>query len=134
MRLYVGSAFGPGGIKARVERHHHTNKPKHWHVDYLREYMDLISVWYSYDKQKLEHQWAQSLSGLSDMVPIHGFGCSDCQCYSHLFRAVKEPAFKQFSNNASGTLKLYTFHKEKYSDCIGGSGTTACGKQSQSRA
>lgn len=109
--LYVGSAFGPGGINARVTRHHRTNKEKHWHIDYLREHMDLISVCYSYDNKKLEHQWAQALSAMADMDPVHGFGCSDCQCYSHLFRTINEPRFKLFSNKAGGMIKSYVFHE-----------------------
>ncbi len=109
--LYVGSAFGPGGIKARVARHHRLNKAKHWHIDYLREHMDLISVWYSYDNQKFEHQWAQTSSDMSYMEPVHGFGCTDCHCYSHLFRTVKQPALKQFSNSVGAMLKSYTFQK-----------------------
>lgn len=35
--LYIGSAFGPGGIKSRVSRHFKQKKP-HWHIDYLAEY------------------------------------------------------------------------------------------------
>lgn len=107
--LYVGSAFGPGGINARVTRHYRINKAKHWHIDYLREHMDLISVWYSYDKQKLEHQWAQVLSAMSYLEAIKSFGCSDCQCDSHLFRAEKKPTLKEFWNNAGGKIKCQNY-------------------------
>lgn len=34
--LYVGSAFGPGGVRARVGRHLRMRKKPHWHLDYLR--------------------------------------------------------------------------------------------------
>ena len=34
--LYVGSAFGPGGLAARVGRHCRREKTCRWHVDYLR--------------------------------------------------------------------------------------------------
>jgi Uri superfamily endonuclease len=102
--LYVGSAFGPGGLKARVGRHVRTGKAKRWHIDYLREYMALIDVWYSYDNQKLEHQWAQALIAVPGMNPIKGFGCSDCQCYSHLFRSVKKPVLKTFVNKAGSDI------------------------------
>jgi len=33
--VYVGSAFGPGGLKARLQRHLRTDKPLHWHIDLL---------------------------------------------------------------------------------------------------
>lgn len=32
---YCGSAYGPGGIRARVSRHLRANKPMRWHVDRL---------------------------------------------------------------------------------------------------
>jgi len=33
--VYVGSALGPGGVRARV-RHHLLDSPRpHWHIDYL---------------------------------------------------------------------------------------------------
>jgi Uri superfamily endonuclease len=89
--IYVGSAFGPGGVRARVSRHCRTDKPKHWHIDYLREFVILLGVWVSYEPERLEHQWAQALYGLEKMTPIQGFGCSDCRCYSHLFYTVAIP-------------------------------------------
>ena len=33
--VYAGSAFGPGGIRARVSRHLRTGKKPHWHIDHL---------------------------------------------------------------------------------------------------
>jgi Uri superfamily endonuclease len=36
--IYIGSAFGPGGVRARVSRHFRKEKRKHWHIDYLRKY------------------------------------------------------------------------------------------------
>jgi len=35
--LYVDSAQGTGGLRARLTRHWRAHKPLHWHVDYLRE-------------------------------------------------------------------------------------------------
>ena len=32
---YCGSAYGPGGIRARVARHQRPSKKLRWHVDYL---------------------------------------------------------------------------------------------------
>jgi Uri superfamily endonuclease len=107
--LYVGSAFGPGGLRARVARHYRTGKAQHWHIDYLREDMELVSVWYSYHHIKLEHDWARMLSAMPGMELIEGFGCSDCQCYSHLFRSVNQPEFKHFCNNAGGDILSTSF-------------------------
>lgn len=33
--VYCGSAYGPGGIRARVSRHCRTDKKLRWHVDHL---------------------------------------------------------------------------------------------------
>ena len=40
--VYVGSALGPGGLAARVERHAPREKTLHWHIDYLRAETRLI--------------------------------------------------------------------------------------------
>lgn len=82
---YIGSAFGLGGVQARVSRHCRTDKPKHWHIDYLRAYVTTVGVWVSYETERLEHQWAQTLLDKNEIIPIPGFGCSDCRCTSHLF-------------------------------------------------
>ena len=33
--VYAGSAFGPGGTRARVSRHLRTDKKPHWYIDRL---------------------------------------------------------------------------------------------------
>lgn len=85
--FYVGSAFGPGGINARVSRHWRREKSQRWHVDYLSAYCEAVGAWYSHAPQRLEHQWAQALHGITAMRVIEGFGCSDCDCVTHLFYA-----------------------------------------------
>jgi Uri superfamily endonuclease len=89
--IYVGSAFGPGGVRSRVLRHLRTEKPKHWHIDYLREFVNPLAAWVSYNTQHLEHEWASIFFEMSDITPIQGFGCSDCKCYSHLFHTLTKP-------------------------------------------
>lgn len=90
--IYIGSAFGPGGVRARVSRHLRTDKPRHWHIDYLREFVTPLEAWVSYETERLEHQWAQAFYELGGMTPIQGFGCSDCRCYTHLFHTLTKPA------------------------------------------
>lgn len=94
--IYVGSAFGSGGIKALVSRHWLMHKRKHWHIDYLREYVSPMEAWISYKAERLEHKWAQVFYDMSVMTPIQGFGCSDCKCCSHLFNAAKLPRITAF--------------------------------------
>jgi len=89
--VYVGSAFGPGGVQARVSRHLRTDKRKHWHIDYLREYTTPLEAWVSYEAKDLEHEWAKTFLNLTEMTPFQGFGCSDCRCFSHLFFTFELP-------------------------------------------
>jgi Uri superfamily endonuclease len=99
---YVGSAFGPGGVSARVSRHLREDKSKRWHIDYLREVTVPVSVWYSHDPDHLEHDWATVLSRMTGTVPINGLGCSDCRCDAHLFFSSKKPEFSEFTGIAQG--------------------------------
>jgi len=84
--FYVGSAFGPGGIRARCGHHiKHSSKPR-WHIDYLRQHCDLSRILCSTDNQHLEHQWADIISSVNEIsAPVNRFGSSDCSCQSHLF-------------------------------------------------
>ena len=34
--VYIGSAFGPGGRRARLRHHLGVAQRLHWHIDYLR--------------------------------------------------------------------------------------------------
>jgi Uri superfamily endonuclease len=95
---YVGSALGSGGLK-RLERHinlaeQRDKRPK-WHVDYLHisSYFSLVYSVYSVTDKRLECRLAQEL----DTGGILKFGCSDCQCTSHLFYRQCEPRDEIFS-------------------------------------
>lgn len=84
--IYVGSAHGPGGIKARIERHLKRYKTRHWHIDYLRNTASIVAILFNYSKRKKECEWVSKLNTLSFLTrPIRGFGSSDCSCLSHLF-------------------------------------------------
>ena len=84
--VYIGSAFGPGGLRARLRHHCRVSERPHWHIDYLRRAATPELVWYSHDPQHREHSWAESVGRLgSAQVPLPGFGTSDCNCRSHLF-------------------------------------------------
>lgn len=102
--IYDGSAFGPGGVQARVSRHLHTDKRPHWHIDYLRAHVTPIEAWVSYETERLEHQWADILLRMPEITPIHGFGCSDCNCQTHLFYAEKmlEPRLPGIAERTPG--------------------------------
>lgn len=83
---YVGSAFGPGGLAARLGRHLQASPRRHWHIDYLKPFLRPVSIWFSTDPVAREHRWAAALLENPDQCrPIDRFGCSDCACRSHLF-------------------------------------------------
>ncbi len=82
---YVGSAFGPGGLAARVARHCRHHKKLFWHVDYLLAEAQVVDLYYSISEQPLECVWAGELRHMpGTRVVAPGFGASDCRCSSHL--------------------------------------------------
>lgn len=86
--VYVGSAFGPGGLSARLKHHLAVSLKPHWHLDYLRPFVTVTDIKISLENERLEHVWAEHLSTFPGMtVPIPGFGSSDCRCLSHLFHS-----------------------------------------------
>jgi Uri superfamily endonuclease len=94
---YVGSAFGPGGIAARLGRHLRTNKCRRWHVDHLSGVARPRAAWVSYDATGYEHRWAAALAALPGArVPVAGFGASDCRCPSHLIWFRRPPSLHRF--------------------------------------
>ena len=82
--VYCGSAYGPGGLRARVARHLRREKPMRWHVDYLTRSGSVRAV--------LALPGGSECALLSSIlthpgatVPIRGFGSSDCRrCPAHL--------------------------------------------------
>ncbi len=106
--LYVGSAFGPGGVRARVLRHcqQHKSRP-HWHIDHLRVETIPVAVWCSYNPKRLEHDWAKGLAKRAEMLSVNGFGCTDCHCPTHLFFTAEEPALSAFAGSLDGEIGVY---------------------------
>jgi Uri superfamily endonuclease len=78
--IYAGSAYGPGGLKARLSRHMRRTKVERWHIDQLT-------------KTGVRGAWIFPGCNECDLVvmnsalpvPIVGFGSTDCKrCRSHL--------------------------------------------------
>ena len=84
--LYVGSALGPGGLAARIGRHlRRSAKARRWHVDYLLARAQIEEVWVAEGEARAECHWAAALSKAEGAIlPVHGFGASDCACLTHL--------------------------------------------------
>ena len=95
--VYIGSAFGPGGLQARIAHHTKVSVRPHWHIDYLSSVLRLYEVWYTVDAKPYEHRWAETMSGIKGAtLPIIGFGASDCSCTSHLFSFTDQPSIRSF--------------------------------------
>ena len=95
--VYIGSAFGPGGLKARIKHHFSYSTRPHWHLDYLRPALSVCEIWYTYDQTRREHQWAAIHSQTrGSILPLPGFGSSDCRCLSHLFFYKSKPSGNHF--------------------------------------
>lgn len=95
--LYVGSAFGPGGLAARLKHHLSVSSKPRWHLDYLRPATRVTDIRISKENERNEHLWAEQLGSMDSMtIPIPGFGSSDCTCPAHLFHSIKKPDFKNF--------------------------------------
>lgn len=104
--IYVGSALGPGGIRARVSRHLRTSKKLHWHIDYLRQQLPIVAVWYAKTVSVHEHRWANTMGRWSLAVTaVAGFGASDCECESHLFFCRSAPSLAGFRNRLEASGK-----------------------------
>ncbi|MHC1766628.1 MAG: DUF123 domain-containing protein [Verrucomicrobiia bacterium] len=97
--LYVGSAFGAGGLRARVGHHLKGAADPHWHIDYLLTVAEPVEVWFTTADTKLEHHWAEMLENASQFrTPIARFGSSDYHRSraSHLFYSKRRPSFRWF--------------------------------------
>jgi Uri superfamily endonuclease len=57
--VYVGSAFGLGGLRARIGHHLESTAELHWHIDYLLQVATPIDLWYSTATRKLEQHWGR---------------------------------------------------------------------------
>ncbi len=81
---YIGSARGPGGVRARLCRHVKGSGRIRWHIDYLRRITVVVGYVYSCEGPP-EHIIAQNCTRLMKPV-VEGFGSTD-DPYSktHLF-------------------------------------------------
>ncbi len=81
---YAGSAYGPGGLRARLRRHFRRDKALHWHVDGLTgEAVSLHAIALEAGSECAIADELVRSGGFSPSLP--GFGSSDCtRCATHL--------------------------------------------------
>jgi len=92
--VYVGSAHGPGGLRARLGRHLRGQGKPRWHIDALRSIAQTVGFVYAIQAVEgpasvtpLECSWSQSVSRMPGaIIPASRFGASDCRsgCRAHL--------------------------------------------------
>lgn len=101
---YTGSAIGSGSssLSGRLSRHLSSGKKMRWHIDYLLKHPNtkIIGIVSSVTTSKLkECETSRCIHNLTGILPIKGFGSSDCSCISHLahFTATPDHALQVIS-------------------------------------
>ena len=90
---YVGSAHGPGGLRARVRRHVRGSSRRHWHIDYITHILPPHTIYYTVAPVPLECHWVHTLLAHPGVhAPLPGLGSSDCRqgCPAHFLRIPSE--------------------------------------------
>ncbi len=88
--VYAGSAYGAGGIAARLRRHMRPQKAVHWHIDRLTVKADCMAALAVPGGDECALVEAL-LSGGRFKVAVRGFGSSDCRrCEGHLLVKSKD--------------------------------------------
>jgi len=89
---YVGSA--QKNLQKRLSRHLRKQKRIFWHIDYLLDNSSSkpVKIFFKQASKAEECTIAQEISAQNEAIT--GFGCSDCNCKSHLFR-IKNTNFLQ---------------------------------------
>lgn len=82
--VYIGSA--QKNLKQRIKRHLQQKKRLHWHIDYLLQYGEIISVYECAGKRESECTLSRKIGTIKNAtIPVKGFGSSDCSCTTHLY-------------------------------------------------
>lgn len=106
---YVGSAFGPGGLRGRLKHHLSPVARPHWHIDYLRAVAPVRAVYYHASATRHEHTWAAALlAAPGTTVPAPRFGASNCTCPAHLVRLAAPPDAAWLAAVVGAPLAVYT--------------------------
>ncbi len=81
---YTGSAFGSGGLRARILRHLRKEKRLKWHIDYILPFSRIRAVFFVVSDEKMECSINREILKHAKVVR-RSLGSSDCRtCPSHL--------------------------------------------------
>jgi Uri superfamily endonuclease len=103
--LYVGTAFGAGGVLSRTDRHVLGTGPRLWQLDDLRGFAAPAARWWTHHPSPLEHAWARAVANLPGCLGVApGAGGTDCHtsgdcrvCPAHLFAFAEPPTPRAFA-------------------------------------
>jgi len=85
--LYLGSAWGSGGVRARISRHFRNHSAGHWHIDWLTAAAADLAALTVAEGDECDLA-ARLLGSARFTVAAPGFGSTDChRCKSHLLGA-----------------------------------------------
>ena len=88
--LYLGSAYGPGGLPARLRRHVRSEKRHHWHVDRVTSQGTVERIFVLPDGRECDLV-RSALAVPKIRAPIIGFGSTDCRlCPAHLLAVPRD--------------------------------------------
>lgn len=106
--LYVGSARGPGGLKARVGRHLVKDKRVKWHIDYLTVDPDfkVLAILYTSSPSISERDVVKVLIKGGFSTPIKGFGSSDDRNVTSHLLYTPSNKLEDVVNKVALTLKI----------------------------
>ncbi len=95
---YVGSAFGSGGLVARLKHHLKPVEKPHWHIDYFRRTAHLQEIWLSPGSERREAVWVDLMLAIPGAsIVAEGFGSSDTDRESHLIYFDVRPSLEDFA-------------------------------------
>ncbi len=80
---YVGSAWGSGGLRARLLRHFSKTKRLRWHIDYVLQHSNPICAVIFINKDE-DYAYEYALQHCEPY--IKGFGSTDTKHLTHLFK------------------------------------------------
>jgi Uri superfamily endonuclease len=114
---YIGSAFGRGGLKARISRYSKVRRQR-WHVDCILDSMETIEVW-AIPNTRIEEELAGDAIKVFDC--IKGFGCTDKRGdISHLLYLSNKDLLSEFKRliENHGLRRSYAYKCKKASKCL----------------
>ena len=92
--VYIGSSMN--NLEKRINRHLSKDKKIHWHIDYLLNKARIFESYLKENNYKEECKLANFFLK-EKLEKIDSFGCTDCNCKSHLFYGRKNVILKLIS-------------------------------------